>query len=59
MKRLSTIDKAGDKASDKDRSRRRLKLKRDVLGPIEGTKLYWFIVRCCASDTAKRCMLYV
>jgi hypothetical protein len=52
-------DKAGDKASDKDRSRRRLKLKRDVLGPIEGTKLYWFIVRCCASDTAKRCMLYV
>lgn len=45
--------------SDKDRSRRRLKLKRDVLGPIEGTKLYWFIVRCCAADAAKRCMLYV
>jgi hypothetical protein len=36
-----------------------LKLKRDVLGPIEGTKLYWFIVRCCAPDAARRCMLYV
>jgi hypothetical protein len=38
---------------------RRLKLKRDVLGPIEGTKLYWFIVRCCAPDAAGRRMLYV
>jgi hypothetical protein len=37
----------------------RLKLKRDVLGPIEGTKLYWFIVRCCAPDAARRRMLYV
>jgi hypothetical protein len=44
---------------DKDHIRDRLKLKRDVLGPIEGTKLYWFIVRCCASDAARRCMLYV
>ena len=43
----------------KDRGRQRLKLKRDVLGPIEGTKLYWFIARCCASDAARRCMLYV
>lgn len=39
--------------------RSRLKLKRDVLGPVEGTKLYWFIVRCCAPDAARRCMLYV
>jgi hypothetical protein len=43
----------------KESGRQRLKLKRDVLGPIEGTKLYWFIVRCCASDAARRCMLYV
>ena len=38
----------------------KLKLKKEgVLSSIEGTKLYWFILRCCASNPTKRTMLYV
>lgn len=33
--------------------------KEGVLSSIEGTKLYWFILRCCASNPTKRTMLYV
>lgn len=39
---------------------RKVALKREgVLDPIQGTKLYWFILRCCASNPAKRRMIYV
>lgn len=38
----------------------KLNLKKEgVLSSIEGTKLYWFILRCCASNPTKRTMLYV
>jgi hypothetical protein len=33
--------------------------KEGVLSSIEGTKLYWFILRCCASNPKNRNMLYV
>lgn len=36
-----------------------LKKEEGVLDPIQGTKLYWFILRCCASNPAKRRMIYV
>jgi hypothetical protein len=39
---------------------RKLNLKKEgVLSSIEGTKLYWFILRCCASKPMNRTMLYV
>jgi hypothetical protein len=39
---------------------RKLNLKKEgVLSSIEGTKLYWFILRCCASNPKNRNMLYV
>jgi len=39
---------------------RKVALKREgVLDPIQGTKLYWFILRCCASIPVKRRMVYV
>ena len=39
---------------------RKLNLKKEgVLSSIEGTKLYWFILRCCASNPTNRTMLYV
>lgn len=39
---------------------RKVALKKEgVLAPIQGTKLYWFILRCCASNPARRFMLYV
>jgi hypothetical protein len=34
-------------------------VKSGILDPIKGTKLYWFIRRCCASNPADRRMLYV
>ncbi len=34
-------------------------VKSGILDPIKGTKLYWFIRRCCASNPAYRRMLYV
>ena len=38
----------------------KLNLKKEgVLSSIEGTKLYWFILRCCASNPMNRTMLYV
>ena len=38
----------------------KLNLKKEgVLSSIEGTKLYWFILRCCASNPKNRTMLYV
>ena len=38
----------------------KLNLKKEgVLSSIEGTKLYWFILRCCAFNPTKRTMLYV
>jgi len=38
----------------------KLNLKKEgVLSSIEGTKLYWFILRCCASNPKNRIMLYV
>jgi len=36
-----------------------LKKEEGVLDPIQGTKLYWFILRCCASTPANRRMIYV
>lgn len=39
---------------------RKVALKREgVLDPIQGTKLYWFIMRCCASNPASRSMIFV
>ena len=39
---------------------RKVALKKEgVLDPIQGTKLYWFILRCCASNPANRRMIYV
>jgi hypothetical protein len=36
-----------------------LLIKDGILDPIKGTKLYWFIRRCCASNPVDRRMLYV
>ena len=39
---------------------RKVALKKEgVLDPIQGTKLDWFILRCCASNPANRRMIYV
>ena len=38
----------------------KLNLKKEgVLSSIEGTKLYWFVLRCCASNPTNRTMVYV
>ena len=32
---------------------------RTILNTVEGTKLYWFLLRCFESDLTKRCLLYI